>query len=95
MRKKVNEVTEQGANLLGFPMNNKGKVEPLESVKVNEPIKKTEEKPNNQSQPITKQDMKEAMMEAHNATKNDKNKPITINNNLEPYTPGSYLELKI
>jgi hypothetical protein len=93
MRKKVNEVTEQGANLLGFPMNNKGKVEPLESVKVNEPIKKTEEKPNNQNQQMTKQDMKEALMEVHTSTKNDKNRPITINNNLEPYTQGSYLKI--
>lgn len=66
-----------------------------ESLSVDNKTKQTPTETMMSSTSTTKADLKEVMMEVHNATKNDKNKPITINNNLEPYTPGSYLELKI
>jgi hypothetical protein len=73
MRNKVNKVTSEGAELLGFPMKNKGKVEPLESVKVNQTTKKTEETTSSQNQTMTKQDMTQAIVDATNQTKNDRN----------------------
>lgn len=59
---------------------------------------KTKEKPKEETTNtlgITKSDLKEVMMDVHTSTKNDKNKPITINNNLEPMNPNDYLSLKI
>jgi hypothetical protein len=53
----------------------------------------TEEKTNTLG--ITKADLKEVMMDVHTSTKNDKNRPITINNNLEPTNPLDYLSYKI
>ena len=61
-------------------------------------IIKTKETPkegNTQTTGVTEESLTNAMIKAHNATKNDKNKPITINNNLEPMNPNDYLSLKI
>lgn len=66
-----------------------------QALKVNNKPKETSEGTNNNSSSMTKQDFKDVMMDVHLSTKNDKNKPITINNNLEPLNPNDYLSLKI
>lgn len=91
-RKVINETTDAAAKTLGFSINNKGKVEPLESVKVNQTTKKTEEKQNSSTSSTTKADLKEAMMEVHNATKYEKNNTITLTTVMDENKPGEYTE---
>jgi hypothetical protein len=106
---KLNQYASEGLkggnNALGREINrakskvdemaNEGKVKSQESLKIdNKPKQKpTEEKTNGNN--FTKEDLKEVMMDVHTSTKNDKNKPITINNNLEPTNPSDYLYIKI
>lgn len=94
LRKTVNKATEKGADALGFPMKTKGKVEPLESVKVNETTKKTEETTNSQNQAMTRQDMTQAIVDATNQTKNDRNNSrfIQLTAVVEESNPGGYTE---
>jgi hypothetical protein len=94
MRNKVNKVTSEGAELLGFPMKNKGKVEPLESVKVNQTTKKTEEKTNTGNQGMTKQDYEDAQRNFYNSTKNDNSNSrfIQLTAVVEENNPGGYTE---
>lgn len=66
-----------------------------EPLKVDNKNKKNTTEENNSSGNFTKQDLKEVMMDVHTSTKNDKNRPITINNNLEPVNPNDYLYIKI
>ena len=99
MRKKTNELTKEGGKILGFetnPNNIKGSPKSLESVKIEDIPKKVEEKNNsNETQPMTKQDFEEITMKVHNATKNDKNGTIVINNELQPVDPNDYRYVKI
>jgi hypothetical protein len=98
MRKTTNQLTEMVAKPLGFSINEqntKGKMEPLESVKIDQTTKKTEENNNSNVQPMTKSDMVVALLEVHNATKNEKNRTITINNELQPIEPNDYRSIKI
>lgn len=66
-----------------------------EALKVDNKTKETPKEDNTNTLGITKSDLKEVMMDVHTSTKNDKNRPITINNNLEPLNPNDYLSLKI
>lgn len=93
-RKVINETTDAAAKGLGFATNSKGKVEPLESVKVDQTTKKTEETSNSGTSSSVKTDLKEAMMEVHNATKNDNSnsKFIQLTAYVEETTPGGYTE---
>jgi hypothetical protein len=98
MRKTTNQLTEMVAKPLGFSINEqntKGKMGPLESVKIDQTTKKTEENNNSNVQPMTKSDMVVALLEVHNATKNEKNRTITINNELQPIEPNDYRSIKI
>jgi hypothetical protein len=91
MRKTVNKATEIGADAFGFPLKTKGKVEPLESVKIEDIPKKVEEKNNSNETPqLTEQSITTAMINYHNATKNEKNRPIVINNELDQHNPQDY-----
>jgi hypothetical protein len=67
----------------------------LNSLKVDNKPKETTTTEKSNTPVITEESLANAVGKVINATKYDKNKPITINNNLEPYTPGSYLEMKI
>lgn len=67
-----------------------------ESLEVDNKIKQTTTSTEKSNTPMmTEESLANAVGRVINSTKYEKNKPITINNNLEPYTPGSYLELKI
>jgi hypothetical protein len=91
MRKTVNKATEIGADAFGFPLKTKGKVQPLESVKIEDTPKKVEEKNNSNETPqLTEQSITTAMINYHNTTKNEKNRPIVINNELDLYKPQDY-----
>jgi hypothetical protein len=96
--KKTNELTNTIADKIGIETPSSKKrtsatPKTLESMNVeNRTTTSTTEDKSNVTN-ITKQDMKEALMEVHTSTKNEKNRPITINNNLEPVSPGSYLKI--
>jgi hypothetical protein len=94
-RRGMNKVTKEGAELLNFPMKTKGKVEPLESVKIDQTTKKIEEPKKLETTPITEQTLTNAMMNVHNATKNEKNGTIVISNELQPLEPNDYRYVKI
>jgi hypothetical protein len=66
-----------------------------ESLSVDNKTKQTTTETKTSTSTMTEESLANAVGKVINSTKYDKNKPITINNNLEPYTPGSYLELKI
>lgn len=67
----------------------------LQSLKIDNKPKETTTTEKTNTPAITEESLANAVGKVINATKYDRNKPITINNNLEPYTPGSYLEMKI
>ena len=66
-----------------------------EALKVDNKTKETPKEGSTQTTAVTEESLTNAMIKAHNATKNDKNKPITINNELQPLNPNDYLSLKI
>jgi hypothetical protein len=80
MNKKTDELAEKGRSK-------------IQSLTVdNKPAKTTTEEKSSGTSSV-KQDFKDALMEHHNATKNDKKTTMTINTELSPVTPGSYLQI--
>jgi len=89
------EINRLKAKATDIANESKGTVKTQEALKVDNKTKETPKEGNTQTTAVTEESLTNAMIKAHNATKNDKNKPITINNNLEPMNPNDYLSLKI
>jgi hypothetical protein len=68
---------------------------PMETIKVGYDYLKGKVTGSNETQPMTKQDFEEITMKVHNATKNEKNGTIVINNELQPVDPNDYRYVKI
>ena len=89
------EINRLNGKVTDMANESKGTVKTQEALKVDNKTKETPKEGNTQTTGVTEESLTNAMIKAHNATKNDKNKPITINNNLEPMNPNDYLSLKI
>jgi hypothetical protein len=78
MNKKTDELAEKGRSK-------------IQSLTVdNKPAKTTTEEKSSGTSSV-KQDFKDALMEHHNATKNDQKKTVTVNAQIEKDASGSYL----
>ena len=80
---------------LNYTNNLKAKVseavsKPMETIKVGYEYLKEKVTGTNETPQLTEQSITTAMINYHNATKNEKNRPIVINNELDQHNPQDY-----